>query len=106
MRRAMILGVCLLASLTACGSETPTSVSAPAGPSYDGGWLVGSGGKVGDGNNGAAPLPSSTSDSTAAFGGWTMGSGNDTEANANTASPANSDSTASAFGGWLVGSGN
>jgi hypothetical protein len=75
MRRAMILGVCLLASLTACGSETPTSVIAPEGASYGTGVLVGSGGR--SGGDGSAGSSSVTPDSTtaAAYGGWTMGTG-------------------------------
>ena len=74
MRRTMILGVCLLASLAACSGETPAGVRAPEGPRYDGGWTMGSGGgSVG----GAEGTSTTTSDSTAtARSGWLVGSGN------------------------------
>lgn len=74
MRKVTILGLCLLASLTACGSEAPTGVSAPGSPSYDGGWTMGSGNRSEDDSGGTTTASDSTT--VAAFGGWTMGSGN------------------------------
>jgi hypothetical protein len=71
MRRSMILGLCLLVGLTACNGETPTSVSAPGGPSYDSGWLVGSGNK--DGSAGSPTI--TTMPDTTSRTGWLVGSG-------------------------------
>jgi hypothetical protein len=71
MRRAMILGLFLLASLPACSGETPTGVRAPERPRFDGGWTMGSGNSAG-----TTPATTSGEDTTATRGGWTMGSGN------------------------------
>lgn len=106
MRREMILSLCLVAGVTACGSPTPTSVSAPAGPDFGTGIMVGSGGRA-EGDSSAAPTSvNADSTTTAAFGGWTGGSGNNVAGSMGGTTPASSDSTASAFGGLLVGSGN
>jgi hypothetical protein len=72
MRRAMILGFCLLASLAGCSGETPTGLNAPVGPSYDTGLLVGSGGRSAEGVGGT---PTTTSDTTANRTGLLVGSG-------------------------------
>lgn len=78
MRRTLIFGLCLLASLAGCGSEAPTGVDTPVGPRSDTGLMVGSGNRSGDGGSGTTPTSTGTSGSTTtvAFGGWTMGSGN------------------------------
>ncbi len=58
MRRTMILGVCVLASLAACSGETPADVRAPEGPRYDGGWTMGSGGRSVGGAEGTSTTTS------------------------------------------------
>lgn len=75
MRSAAMAGA-LAVLLSACG-ESPTSSASigPAGPSYDGGYIIGSG-------NRTAPVDSSTvasqdtSSGEAERGGYIIGSGN------------------------------
>lgn len=97
MSHRILPATLLLCTLAACG-ENPTGGSPdahPAGPAYDGGYTMGSGGgapsngsttgtsttATGDGGSGVeggstgAAETTSTTDGSAARGGYTMGSG-------------------------------
>jgi hypothetical protein len=65
VKARLLLGLALVASAAACG-DTPAPML-PAGPSFDGGHTLGSGG--------GTPAPTTQSDTTQRGGGHTLGSG-------------------------------
>jgi hypothetical protein len=77
--RLLLTTLVLAAAVAGCERANPTAPVVPNGPSYDGGWTIGSGGR----SDTTTTPPSNTSttgetlcvSSTEDGGGWTIGSG-------------------------------
>jgi hypothetical protein len=66
---ALVLGACT-------SSPTDHADLTPAAPSFDGGGMLGTGNRDGDGTSGSGPTITTTSDTTTNRGGGSHGSGN------------------------------
>lgn len=79
MRKRISTAIFALVLLGGCGENTNPAGPLPSGPSFDGGWTIGSGGRS-DTTTTNPPSSQSTASGTPCVasedgGGWTIGSG-------------------------------